>query len=74
MGAKIQDIDKRTSPGPQAYNIPSRTVENQGKSMGVKLMNGAIGGKTLAPGPGAYDQEKLKKKNLQYSMAAKISD
>ena len=34
MGAKITDIDKRHSPGPQAYNIPSKIVERQGKSMG----------------------------------------
>lgn len=40
--------------------------------MGQKL-NGADA-KTLAPGPGAYDQEKQKKANLQYSMGAKIMD
>ena len=64
MGAKLEAIDKRSSPSPDAYNIPSKIVEKQGKSMGQKLKPGEIGGKTLAPGPGAYDQEKLKKKNL----------
>ena len=63
MAAKLSDIDKRHSPSPQAYNIPSKVVEKQGKSMGQKLKS-EIGQKTLAPGPGAYEQEKLKKKNL----------
>ena len=74
MGAKLTDIDKRHSPSPNAYNIPSKIVEKQGKSMGQKLKPGEIGGKTLAPGPGAYDQEKMKRKNLQYSMASKLGD
>ena len=74
MGAKLTDIDKRTSVSPNAYNIPSKIIEKQGKSMGQKLKPGEIGGKTLAPGPGAYDQEKLKRKNLQYSIGSKISD
>ena len=74
MGAKLQDIDKRHSPSPQAYNIPSKIIEKQGKSMGQKLKPGEIGGKTLAPGPGAYNQDIMKRKNLQYTMASKISD
>lgn len=27
MGAKLTDIDKRLSPSPNAYNIPSKMVE-----------------------------------------------
>jgi hypothetical protein len=34
MGAKLTDIDKRTSVSPNAYNIPSKIIEKQGKSMG----------------------------------------
>lgn len=73
MGAKISDIDKRVSPSPQAYNIPSKMVENVGKSMGQKL-KGSLEVGTIAPGPGAYKQEKAKVGNLSYSMAAKLNE
>ena len=34
MGAKLNEIDKRHSPSPNTYNIPSKIIEKQGKSMG----------------------------------------
>jgi hypothetical protein len=34
MGAKFEGVDKRVIVSPQAYNIPSKIVENAGKSMG----------------------------------------
>ena len=37
MGAKLTDIDKRVGPSPQQYNIPSKMVEKQGKTIGSKL-------------------------------------
>lgn len=59
MGAKVKTIDKRTTVSPDAYNLPSRVVETQGKSMGLKF-GGALQtqGKLNVPGPGAYNQEK----------------
>lgn len=56
MGAKLQAIDKRHSPSPQAYQIPSKIKESPGKTMGQKLKGGDP--KPFAPGPGAYSQEK----------------
>lgn len=41
--------------------------------MGAKL-KGSMDVGTIAPGPGAYVQEKPKVGNLSYSMAAKLSD
>ena len=57
MGSKLVDIDKRLSPSPQAYNIPSKMVEKQGKTMGERL-KGSLSPTSIAPGPGAYVQEK----------------
>lgn len=37
MGARVQTIDKRVAPSPNAYNIPSKMIEKTGKSMGIKL-------------------------------------
>ena len=54
MGAKIKDIDKRHSPSPAAYQIPSKIAESPGKTMAQKL-KGSMGEGSLAPGPGAYD-------------------
>ena len=71
MGPKLKDIDKRMSPGPANYNIPSKMVEKVGKSMGERLP-GTIGQPTIAPGPGAYAQEKSKKDDISFSMGAKL--
>ena len=53
MGAKLTKIDKRLSPGPSAYEIPSKVVENVGKSMGAKL-KGSMDTTVTSPGPGTY--------------------
>ena len=58
MGAKISEIDKRVSPGPSNYDIPSKMVEKQGKSFGLKIHN--LKDTTKAPGPGAYSVDKAK--------------
>ena len=54
MGSKLADIDKRVSPGPSVYDIPSKMVEKQGKTFGLKIMN--MKDTTNAPGPGAYSK------------------
>lgn len=38
MGSKINEIDKRVSPGPSVYDIPSKIVEKQGKTFGLKAI------------------------------------
>lgn len=53
MGSKFEGVDKRIIVSPQAYNIPSKIVENVGKSMGAKL-KGSMEVSSIAPGPGAY--------------------
>ncbi len=70
MGHKITDIDKRHSPSPQAYTVPSKMVEKQGKTMGEKL-KGAFT-PTISPGPGAYQGDKFKTQNFQFSMGHRI--
>jgi hypothetical protein len=59
MGGKSKEIDERVSPGPSAYNIPSKLVESAGKSMGVRL-KGSMDATGDSPGPGAYLQDKAK--------------
>jgi hypothetical protein len=59
MGQKLLVIDKKLSPSPNAYNIPSKVVEKQGKSFGLKITD-KITSNVLAPGPGSYAQDKLK--------------
>ena len=53
MGSKFEGVDKRIIVSPQAYNIPSKIIENVGKSMGAKL-KGSMEVSSIAPGPGAY--------------------
>ena len=52
MGSKITDVDKRVSPGPSVYDLPSKIIEKQGKTFGIKIHN--LKDVTNAPGPGAY--------------------
>jgi hypothetical protein len=73
MGAKFEGVDKRVIVSPQAYNIPSKIIEQPGKSMGQKL-KGSLETNSFSPGPGAYVQEKAKIGNLSYSMGAKLTD
>jgi hypothetical protein len=55
MGSKLKVIDKRLSPSPQAYSIPSKLVESHGKTFGLKLGSSvADGPKFKTPGPGQY--------------------
>ena len=73
MGARIKEVSEKTPvPAPGQYDIPSHISKN-GKSMGAKL-KGSMDMATLAPGPGAYNQEKEKMGNLQYSMGSKLKD
>lgn len=73
MAQKLQVIDKRSSPSPTAYTIPSKVVEAQGKTFGLKITD-KVTTNVLAPGPGSYAQEKLKNQNLHYSMGTKLKD
>lgn len=70
MGSKIGDIDKRVSPGPSVYDIPSKIVEKQGKTFGLKVAG--LKDTTQAPGPGAYSVDKLKQENYSFSMGSKL--
>ena len=73
MAAKLESVDKRLSPPPNSYNIPSKIVEKDGKTFGLKL-KGLTTTDKLTPGPGSYAQEKAKLGDLQYSMACKLAD
>ena len=55
MGAKIGTIDKRFSPSPSAYAITQHEVGKAGQKWGFgSEVRKPIGGKSLSPGPGAY--------------------
>ena len=64
---------KNCAPSMQAYNIPSKAVENSSWSMGLKLENrnsiGSIKTK-FVPGPGTYqpDYKKAVYKTPEFSM------
>lgn len=71
MGARFNDTtdkEKKNFPSPNQYNIPSKVVEHQGKTFGIKLSSSLDGGNMNIPGPGAYAADKLKKANYQYTM------
>jgi len=73
MGARITEVSQKTPvPAPGAYDIPSK-IGGGGKSMGAKL-KGSMDFANNVPGPGQYNQDKLKSDNLQYSMGAKLND
>lgn len=58
MGAKVQtENTKLNVPGAGTYESPSKLVETQGKSMGVKYDLIDLSGK-LGPGPGGYSVDK----------------
>ena len=65
MGAKITTVDKRVAPGAGTYEIPSKMVEKQGKSMGQKLESSLVKRSSAAePGPNAYQVGKAKDGNF----------
>lgn len=73
MGAKLETVDKRVAPSPDAYNIPSKMVEKTGKSMGMKLHSTLlVKGKEKEPGPGNYNVDKAKQKDYRYSFGSKL--
>jgi len=73
MAARLKVVDKRVSASPDQYNIPSKMVEAQGKTMGMRLGSSlSQASKLQAPGPGAYGMDKAKLGNFQYSMGAKF--
>ena len=71
IAGKYASADKNNSPGPNQYDIPSKVIEKQGKTFGIKL-KGSLTNDTLGPGPGGYNNEKNKKDNYQYSMGQKL--
>ena len=71
MGSKLVDIDKRVSPGPSNYDIPSKVVEKVGKTFGLKILS--MKETTHVPGPGAYAKTGVAEiDKFEYSMGAKI--
>lgn len=75
IAAKFNDVsdkEKRSFPSPNAYNIPSKVVEKQGKTFGLKLGSSMEGGNKFVPGPGTYSQDKQKRDDYKYSMGAKL--
>jgi hypothetical protein len=59
MGAKIEFKEKRFMAGPASYNTPSKVVESQGQSFGLKLKSQQTTDKN-GPGPGEYVNDKSK--------------
>ena len=61
MGAKLEDTANKMNkgfPGPNQYEIPSKVVENSGKTFGIKLRSSLDQGPLIVPGPGAYESDK----------------
>jgi len=54
--------------------LPSKILEKQGKTFGIKLNSSLDSGNFYVPGPGTYNGEKHKRLNLQYSMGQKLND
>lgn len=74
MRPKVQtENTKLAVPGPGNYESPSKIVESQGKSMGVKYDIKVLSGK-LGPGPGGYEMDNAKKQDFSYSMGNKLED
>ena len=72
MAGRLAAIDKRVSPSPDAYNIPSKMVEKAGKSMGMRLQSTLLSkAKMNDPGPGNYNVDKTKKDDYKYSFGTK---
>lgn len=76
MGERLSSkSDSRyQTPSPDKYNLPSKMIEHPGKTIGMKLKDTSLEKKLNDPGPGAYNGEKLKKNNLQYSLAGRLRD
>ena len=62
IAGKYASAQKTGSPGPNQYNIPSKVVEKQGKTFGIKL-KGGFDADGNNPGPGTYQNDKNKKDN-----------
>jgi hypothetical protein len=56
MGSKINTVDKRFSPSPDAYEITQHTIgKNSSKwGFGSEMRKGVANAKSISPGPGAY--------------------
>jgi len=53
MGVRIEDIDKRIIVSPSKYSLPSKVVETNGRSFGLKPKI-ADTSNVFSPGPGQY--------------------
>lgn len=74
MGAKtFGNKDKLNVPGPNSYDLPSKIVESQGKTMGAKSPSKHQAGE-LGPGPSGYTYDKAKKDNVKFSMGGRLED
>jgi hypothetical protein len=74
MPGRAKDVDRSSSPSPNLYNIPSKVIENQGKSFGLRLQSSLVSASALRnPGPGQYQTDKPKKDNYKFSMGTKNS-
>ena len=70
---RIQQPDKSNlGPGPGGYDIPSKMVEKQGKTIAPRLKS-SLDGKSIAPGPGTYVADKPKLDDLQFSIGKKLN-
>lgn len=74
MAAKLSVVDKRVSASPDKYDIPSKIIESQGKTMGEKLPGSMSGGRLAVPGPGQYAADKQKSDDFKYSMGARLKN
>eukprot|EP00347_Sterkiella_histriomuscorum_P006966 403350761 len=62
MGQRTyMNLNKTMAPGPQAYEIPSKVVESNGFSMGLKYKQD-LNSTVIVPGPGQYSPERKERK------------
>ena len=77
MGQKIQEVDKRYSPSPSAYNLTMHSIGNNGNKWGFgsEVRKGLMS-KSLSPGPGAYTTKSVafNIEKPRFFMGEKIKD
>jgi hypothetical protein len=64
LGTSFINRDAVNIPGANHYQLPKSTFDSPAKTMGAKL---AVDPITDGPGPGAYQNDKIKNNDLKYS-------
>jgi hypothetical protein len=71
MAGKAKNGLKLDTPGAGHYEMPSKIVESQGKTMAMKYKQKSEAG-ILGDGPGAYNPDLKKSQDFKFSMGLKL--